>query len=318
MRVVSLLPAATEWIAAIDAVSMLVGRSHECDEPPVVRTLPAVTRPRFDTEGDSASLDARVQEQLRQGLSLYEVDFEALRALEPDLVLTQAQCEVCAASLLQLQEALADWVEGQPEILSLEPMTLKQVLDQALRIGRAVGHQQEAMKFIAEREKRLKHLCAELGIRRETPAEHLPSVACIEWLEPLMTAGHWVPDLVEMAGGRAVLSEGGEPSSYVEWSELREADPDVLVLAPCGFTMKETMRDLHYLTGREGWPDLQAVRSGRVYLLDGNAYFNRPGPRLYRSVELLAAALYPERLPAIKQSVASWELRSLEAVKRGR
>ena len=307
MRIVSLLPAATEWIAAVGAEDDLIGRSHECDTPASVQDVPVVTRPTYESDGDSAAIDAAVQAQLQQGLSLYEVDLEQLRALEPDLILTQAQCEVCAVSLPQLEAALADWSGRQPEILSMEPMTLKEVLDVALRIGRTIGRAEMAMQVVAAKERALQQLRNRMGLHRRTDPDTLPTVACIEWMEPLMTAGHWMPDVAEMAGGRAVLAEKGRPSQVIEWSALRAADPDVFAILPCGFTLDETRRDLHYLTERDGWNDLRAVQNNRVVLLDGNAYFNRPGPRLYRSIELLAAAIHPDRADAKALAIEPWE-----------
>jgi iron complex transport system substrate-binding protein len=307
MRIVSLLPAATEWIAAFGAENDLVGRSHECDTPASVQEVPVVTKPTYESDGDSAAIDEAVQNQLQQGLSLYDVDLERLRALEPDLILTQAQCEVCAVSLPQLEDALADWSGYEPDILSMEPMTLKEVLDVALRIGRTIGRPEMAMQVIAAKERALQQLRNRMGLHRRTDPETLSTVACVEWMEPLMTAGHWMPDLAEMAGGRAVLAEKGTPSQVVEWDEVRAADPDVLAILPCGFTLEETRRDLHYLTERDGWNDLQAVRNGRVVLLDGNAYFNRPGPRLYRSIELLAEAIHPDAVDAEALAIEPWE-----------
>jgi iron complex transport system substrate-binding protein len=294
MRIVSLLPAATEWLCAFGAADQIVGRSHECDYPSEVQPLPVVTRSTFGDGGDSAAIDRAVRDTLGQGLSLYDVDLDALRDLDPDLVVTQAQCEVCAVSLDALEAALADWTGGQPEIFSSEPSTFKQVLDSALRLGRQIGRAAEAMAFVAERERELRLLRERIGARRDgtVGGREAPTVVCIEWIEPLMTAGHWMPDLVELAGGRALAAEGGQRSAYVEWDEIVAADPDVLAVAACGFTVEQSLRDLRYLTERPEWPDLRAVREGRAFVLDGNAYFNRPGPRLYRSVELLAAVLH--------------------------
>ncbi len=314
MRIISLLPAATEWIAALGATSELVGRSHACDAPPEVQALPTVTRPRFTPGGDTKAIDDRVQEQLREELSLYDVDLDRLRALEPDLLLTQAQCEVCAVSRDQLDEAPAAWTGRRPEVLSLQPMTLKQVFDQVLTIGRKIGRLEAAMRVLAAQELALGHLHDRLGLSRDVNPASLPAVACIEWMEPLMTAGHWMPDVAAHAGGRAVLAEKGAPSRCITWEALREADPDVIAVMPCGFSLGEMIRDLHYLTERDGWNGLRAVRSGRVYLFDGNAYFNRPGPRLLRSIELLAATLHPDRLPWDEIGVRPEELRPLEAV----
>ncbi len=307
MRIVSLLPAATEWVAAFGAEGDLVGRSHECDTPASVQDVPVVTEPTYESGGDSAAIDAAVQTQLQQGLSLYAVDLEQLRALEPDLILTQAQCEVCAVSLPQLEDALADWSGREPDILSMEPMTLKEVLDVALRIGRTIGRAEMAMQVIAAKERALQQLRNRMGLTRRTDPETLPTVACIEWMEPLMAAGHWMTDVAEMAGGRAVLAQKGAPSPVIEWDDLRAADPEVLAILPCGFTLDETRRDLHYLAERAGWDKLQAVRNDRVVLLDGNAYFNRPGPRLYRSIELLAEAIHPNAVDAEALAIEPWE-----------
>jgi iron complex transport system substrate-binding protein len=317
MRIVSLLPAATEWICAFGATDDLVGRSHECDYPERVRGVPMVTRATYDADGDSAAIDDAVQSTLQEGLSLYEVDLDRLRELEPDLIVTQDQCEVCAVSMSELEQSLQDWTQdgdgGEvPEVYSMQPQTMKQVLDAALRLGKHVGRTQAAMEVIAEGERRLKRLRERIGVPRTVDPETLPTIACIEWMEPLMTAGHWMPDVAEHAGARAVLSVGGGRSQTVTWEALREADPDVMAVMPCGFSLEETRRDLHTLTERDGWTDLSAVQNGRVALLDGNAYFNRPGPRLYRSAELLAAVVHPDL--ELDPPVEDWEKRTLAAV----
>ena len=305
MRIVSLLPAATEWICEFEAAEALVGRSHECDFPPEIRDRPVVTSPTYDAEGDSAAIDDAVQSKVQEGLSLYEVDLDRLRALEPDLILTQDQCDVCAVSQTELEARLADWTGSQPTVFSMKPQNLKEVLDEALRLGRAIDRLDSAMQALANYETGLKGLRNQIGVDRTTNPRSLPSVACIEWMEPLMVAGHWMPDVVEMAGGRAVLGSAGEPTRRVEWEDLRAADPDVIACMPCGFTLEETRRDLHYLTERDGWADLTAVQEGRVALLDGNAYYNRPGARLYRAIEVLASVLYPDL--SLDPSPAAWE-----------
>lgn len=313
MRIVSLLPAATEWICAFGGREALVGRSHECDYPPDVQEVPVVTAATYDAEGDSAAIDDAVQAQLNEGLSLYEVDLERLRALEPDLVVTQDQCEVCAVSRPELEDRLAEWTGQSPEIVSMRPQTLKEVLDEALRLARAMDRLEAGMEVLGNLETGLRVLREQIGVDRSTNPQSLPSVACVEWMDPLMVAGHWMPAVVEMAGGRAVLGTEGEPTRPVEWDDLHAADPDVLALMPCGFTVEETERDLHYLTEREGWDELSAVQGDRVALLDGNAYFNRPGPRLYRAIELLAATIYPDPIDS-DPPVADWERRWFHAV----
>lgn len=310
MRIVSLLPAATEWVCALGGAESLVGRSHECDHPPAIRDRPVVTAPTFEAEGDSAAIDDAVQAQVQAGLSLYEVDLERLRALKPDLVVTQDQCDVCAVSGSDLEARLANWTGGSPTLFSMQPETLKQVFEEILRLGRVMDQMDAAMEVLGAGETRLKALRDRIGVDRRTDPSTLPSVACIEWLEPLMVAGHWMPDVIEMAGGRSVLAEAGEPTRRVEWAELRAADPDVIVGAPCGFTIEETRRDLHYLTERDGWASLSAVQNGRVALLDGNAYYNRPGARLYRAIEVLASVLYPDL--AIEPAPAAWERQVLD------
>ena len=296
MRIVSLLPAATEWICALGAEADLVGRSHECDYPPSVQSLPVLTQPSFPNEGSSLGIDHRVRERVQQGLSLYDVDLEHLRALRPDLIVTQAQCAVCAVSMPQLEAALATWTGATPEVFSIEPYTLRQVLDVGLHLGKTLGRLDAMMQYLGDGEGRIGALRRRLGIHKRSDPLRWPTVACIEWLEPLMIAGHWMPDIVAMAGGQAVLAQSGLRSDYVFWEAVCVADPDVLAVTACGFTLGRTRREIACLTNKEGWNDLKAVQEGRVVLFDGNAYFNRPGPRLYRSIELMAVALHPDRM----------------------
>lgn len=310
MRIVSLLPAATEWICEFGGADELVGRSHECDYPAYIQDRPVLTAPTYDDEGDSAAIDDAVRAQVQDGLSLYDVDLERLRQLEPDLIVTQDQCDVCAVRPSELESALADWGAGTPSLCSMEPTTLKEVLDEALRLGRRMGRLEEAMETLANLETGLRGLRTALGISRRTNPESLPSVVAIEWLDPVMVAGHWMPDVVQMAGGHPLLVESGERTRSVDWDEVLKADPDVIVCMPCGFTIGETRRDLSYLTERKGWNELTAVREGRVALLDGNAYYNRPGPRLYRAIEVLASVLHPTS--SVQPEPADWERQWLQ------
>ena len=311
MRIVSLLPAATEWICEFGAGEALVGRSHECDFPPDVQDVPVVTAPTYEADGDSAAIDAAVDAQLQEGLSLYQVDLEQIKTLDPDLIVTQDQCDVCAVSLSDLKADLAEWTDGEPDLISMRPETLKEVLDEALRLGRTMERLDAAMQTIGNLETGLRALRNEIGVDRSTNPASLPSVACIEWMEPLMVAGHWMPEVVEMAGGQPVLGTTGEPSRRIAPDQLLEEDPDVIAVMPCGFSLEETRRDLHYLVDREGWGELTAVQQQRTVLLDGNAYFNRPGPRLYRAIELLASAIHPDL--DIHPPPAEWERLSLGA-----
>ncbi len=312
MRIVSLLPAATEWLCAFGLRHALVGRSHACDYPADVADVPVLTSaPRLDAT-DSAVIDSQVKGMLQRGLSLYEVDLEQLKALQPDLIVTQALCDVCAVSLSALEATLADWTGNRPKLFSMEPMSMKQVLDTALRLGRTTGRISEAMHVIMQGERRLKQLHEHLGIRRTSAISTFPTIVCIEWMEPLMTAGHWMPDVAAQAGLHALTSTSGARSAYITWEDIKAADPDYLAIIPCGFDLDATERDAPYLTERSGWHDLRAVQNGTVVSFDGNAYFNRPGPRLYRAVELLALAFHTNVSPLMKPTEA-WELQAWAA-----
>jgi len=320
MRIASLLPAATEWVAFLDAADQLVGRSHECNHPEGVAALPALTEATFASDTDSAAIDAAVQEQVTQGLSLYEVRLDGLRHVAPDLVLTQDQCAVCATTVSQVEAALAEALNAPVDVFSMQPRTLKEALTVPLQLGRRLHRTTVAMERLAARERYLQQLQQAVGIDPKGNAPR-PQVLCIEWLEPLMVAGHWTADLVQQAGGTAVLTKSGAPSTYIDWDDVRAIDPDVIAVLPCGFRLEETRRDLHYLTKRPGWDDLSAVRAGRVALFDGDAYFNRPGPRLYRAIELLMAALHPKAFAAAgplaadlpRAPIAPWEMAPLPA-----
>ncbi len=300
-RVASLLPSITEIVCALGCTDRLVGRSHECDFPAGLERLPVLTEPKLDKEAPSREIDDRVKALVRDGLSVYRVDADALRELDPTLILTQDQCEVCAASLADVEAALAAWTESKPRVLSLDPKVLGDVWGDIVRTAEALG--------VPERGRAL---CEELATRVTEVAEQTqrvrpqPSVACIEWIDPLMAAGNWVPELVTLAGGRNLFGENGAHSPWLELEALAEADPDVVVVLPCGFDVARSRAELPALTGRPEWRALRAVRQGRVFLTDGNQYFNRPGPRLVESLEILAELLHPDHFPARHRGRA-WE-----------
>jgi iron complex transport system substrate-binding protein len=289
MRVVSLIASSTEIVCALGQESQLVARSHECDHPPSVRRLPAVTEPKFAVEGTSYQIDERVKAIVREGLSVYRVDAERLRALAPDVILTQSQCEVCAVSLRDVEAAVCDWIGPGPRVVSLEPNALADVWRDIARVATALGVEARGAALVAELQARLERLAERT---RALPSR--PTVACIEWVEPLMSAGNWMPELVERAGGVNLFGVAGAHSPTMSWQELAARDPEVIVLLPCGFDLARTRRDLPLFAARPEWAQLRAVRDGRVYLTDGNQYFNRPGPRLVESAELLAELLHPE------------------------
>ncbi len=299
-RIVSLLPSLTEIACGLGLEDRLVGRSHECDHPPSVARLPVCTAPSFDVEGSSAEIDARVRRLVRDGLSVYRVEVEGLRALAPDLVLTQDQCEVCAASLADVERALAEWTGGRPRVLSLAPATLGDVFGDVGRVARAAGVEARGETLVAALNERI----ASLGER--SGALPRVRVACLEWLDPLMTSGHWIPELVALAGGQDLFGTAGASSRVVEWERIAEADPDAIVVFPCGFDLPRTRAECAALTRRSGWSGLRAVGADRVFLADGNAFFNRPGPRLVESAALLAEMLHPEVFGSAGEGVA-WE-----------
>ena len=289
-RIVTLLPSATEIVCALGFEAQLVGRSHECDYPPAVVRLPVLTSPKFNSEGSSAEVDQRVKKILAEALSVYRVDVELLRSLKPDVIVTQSQCEVCAVSLREVEQAAADWVDGPPpRLVSLSPSSLGHVMADIERVGAELRSSQRAMNLTDELRRRMTTIEAQAAM-----ATRRLTVGCIEWLEPLMAAANWMPELVIMAGGENLFGDAGQHSPAIKFDHLLEKDPDVIVLMPCGFNMERTATELDALTSQPGWARLKAVREQRVYLTDGNQYFNRPGPRIVESLEILAEILHPQ------------------------
>ena len=291
MRVVSLLPSATELLAFVGAADTLVGVSHECDYPAGVEKFPKLTRPPIDHHSmTSAEIDAAIGKHLSETGSLYALDAELLEELQPDLILTQGLCDVCAVSLSAVQEA-ATGLSTKPRVLSLNPTTLDEVLGLAIEVGDAVGRGGEARKNVAVLRERLARVEeAVSGLPR-------PRVGAVEWLDPPFSAGHWVPEMVRLAGGEEIFAEEGEPSARLSWEDVFAAAPEVLVLMPCGFDTDRALREARALPGLEGWGGVPAARSGRVWAVDANSYFSRPAPRLVQGVEILARILHPEAFP---------------------
>ncbi len=303
-RIVSLLPAATEIVCALGAGARLVGRSHECDFPPEVRALPACTE-GFTAGETSGEIHQQVMQRLESSAPLYCVNEALLRDLCPDLILTQAQCDVCAVSLHEV-ERIAAKMFHPPQILALAPQKLSDVWDDITRVGTALGLPDNGRDTL----KRLKNRCVDI-IMQTAAMTRRPAVACIEWFDPLMAAGNWVPELVEFAGGKNLFGEAGKHSPWMKWEELAARDPDVLVLMLCGFDLARTRRELPALTAKVEWPKLRTVKTNRVYLADGSQFFNRPGPRLVDSLEILAEILHPD-LFKFGHRGTGWEPMNLE------
>jgi len=279
-RIVSLIASATEIVFELGLGEFLVGRSHECDFPLAVLDLPCCTRPRFDCSGNSSEIDLLVKQSLRDALSIYEVFDDVLQALQPTHIITQTQCEVCAVSLRDVERSVASRLKSCPKIISLSPNSLADIWDDFRRVADGVGINAEPTIT--------KLLLRAATVTESVPQGPRPRVACIEWLEPLMAAGNWVPELVELAGGENLFGNAGEHSPWMTWEELLATDPDIIIAMPCGFSIERTLPEMHWLTERPGYCNLRAVQNARVYVADGNQYFNRPGPRVVESLEILA------------------------------
>jgi iron complex transport system substrate-binding protein len=292
MRIVSLIASATEMVDALGLGEFQVGRSHECDAPVSVASLPVCTRPRFDVCGDSRQIDQRVKATLASAVSVYEVYDDVLASLRPTHILTQTQCQVCAVSLADVERALSDRFPTRPVVVALEPNSLADIRQDVMRVAQACGIAPRGAALVESMDRRMGSIAA---LARST--RRSPRVALIEWQEPLMAAGNWMPELVSMTGAENVFGEARAHSPWMKWEDLVAADPDVIVVSPCGYDLPRTRAEMHWLDQRDGWSGLRAVRDGQVYLADGNQYFNRPGPRVVETLQILAEILFPERFP---------------------
>ena len=300
-RILSLLPAATEMIHCLGAGARLVGRSHECDFPPEVQSLPVVTSTRIDASQSGAQIQASVSQAAAQQQALFQLDARQIRALQPDLILTQGQCDVCAVSPADLAKVLADWSGPAPTVISLAPERFADLWTDLRRVGAALGLPDEGRSVISTLKTRVVDVISQVARAKEKP-----TVACLEWLDPLMGAGNWIPELVELAGGTPVLGLAGVHSGWITWDQLLATNPDVLIGLPCGFDLPRSRSALEAFLKSPQAGSLKAVRTGRVFAADGNAYFNRPGPRLVDSLELLAEVLHPTLYAKPQFSGSGW------------
>ncbi len=292
MRIVSLIASSTEIVCALGKGDMLVARSHECDFPAWVKSLPAVTAPKFPTDGTSYEIDQRVKAIVQEGLAVYRVDAAALEALKPDVIVTQSQCEVCAVSTKDVEAAVCQMIGSRPQVVSLEPNGLDDIWRDIARVAEALGVPERGRALVGELQARIEAVTA-----RARGATRRPTVACIEWVDPLMAAGNWMPELVELAGGTNLFGTAGQHSPWMTFDELCARDPEIIVILPCGYDIARASQDLPLLAREQRWHSLRAVRDGRVFVADGNQYFNRPGPRVADSLEILAELVHPELFP---------------------
>jgi iron complex transport system substrate-binding protein len=292
MRICSLLPAATEIAFALGLGDDVVGVTHECDYPVEARRKPVVVRSLIDSnQMTSLEIDRWVSERIGNNQGLYRIDEERLREAAPDVILTQGLCDVCAIDYKQVVSA-SETLVRKPKIVSLTPNCLNDVLHDLLRVGEATGQSQQAEQVIGDLEQRIS------AVRdRVAKSSASPRVACLEWFNPVYAAGHWVPEMVEIAGAEDVLGRSGEPSARVKWQTVVESAPEIIVLMPCGFDVARTLGEAPALKRLAGWYDLPAVKAGNVYAVNGHAYFSRPGPRLVDGLEILAHIIQPEIFP---------------------
>lgn len=299
MRICSLLPSATEVIALLGLSDELVGISHECDYPPSIRSVPIMVEPIIPPHGlASADIDRQVSQLVAAGQRLYRLKDHLLQQAQPDLIVSQDLCHVCAVTPDQLHDALRS-MPHPPTVLTLNPSTVHDVIDDVIRIGDAAGRSAEGHRLATQLRDRLDAIRT-----RVQGLSQRPRVVCIEWLSPLYAAGHWVPEMVQLAGGQDVLAQPGSPSRVVTWDEILAAAPDVLIVMPCGFSVERTHTELLQLMQQPGQWRLSPALAEHTYLVDASSYFSRPGPRLIDGIELLAALLHPSDRDHIHESVA--------------
>jgi len=287
VRIVSFLPSATETLYQLGAGSEIVGVTHECKFPAQARKKPRVIRPSFDPgRMTGRQIDSKIVELMRSGNDIYVVDDKVLKRASPDLIVAQGLCEVCSPFTKEISRAV-EVLGGRPDVLVLDPHDLEDVLVSIMDVAEKVGRVRQGTKLVASLQKRIDAV-------RNMNVKSKPTVLCIEWLDPLFTAGHWVPQMVEYAGGINGLSTAGEPSRRMEIDEAVQFDPDIIVLMPCGFEIPRTLKELPALARNEKWQSLRAVRNGNVYAVNANAYFSKPGPRTIAGLEILAKILHPE------------------------
>ena len=289
MKIVSFLPSSTEMIFALGLGEQLVGVTHECDYPPGALTKQVVVRPSIETKGVTPQqIDASVSQTLQTGGSLYLVDEQLLKELQPDLILTQDLCQVCAPSGNEMERVL-ELIPNSPEILWFSPSCLSDIFDNLLQLGKTTGKVTESQKLIENLQARVEEVSL-----RASLLNNQPRVFCMEWLSPIYNSGHWMPELVALAGGKDGLSQKGKDSFRVSWEDVMEYSPEFLILNPCGFHLKEVIEQAYLLTQYPRWEALPAVKKGKVVCVDANSYFARPGPRVVDGLELMAAIIHPE------------------------
>ena len=289
-RIISLLAAGTEIVCALGLQNQLVGISHECDFPEDIKKLPVCSSAEIDETLNSLQIDGQVKDKLSNALSIYKVDIERIKELKPDVIITQSQCEVCAVSLKDVERSLSDLINNGVEIISLQPDSLEDIFNDIEVIAGKLNADQNGLQLLEAMQERIDIIRHKLKF-----IDKKPKVVCIEWMSPLMTGGNWIPELIEIAGGIPLLSQNGKHSPVIDMEALRAADPEIIVISPCGFPIEKTLQDINFLLDLPGWAELSAVKNNQVFIADGNHYFNRSGPRIVDSLEILAEIIHPKQ-----------------------
>ena len=288
-KVLSLLSSTTEVVYALGCEDQLVGRSHECDYPPEVMTLPICTKPKFNVDGSSIEVDGQVKSILQNALSVYYINEDLLKELKPDIILTQSQCEVCAVSEKDVKSVVKNITGINPDIISVEPNSVKDIFKDIKIIAEALNVVDKGADLIEFMKNRIRTLKKSYDNKSEL------TVAAIEWIDPLMAAGNWVPELIEMAGGINLFGDAGKHSPWMEYKDLIEKDPHTIIIMPCGYNIQKSIIEIDSLIKQKGWKEINAVQNDKVYITDGNQFFNRPGPRIIESLEILIEIFHNDK-----------------------
>jgi iron complex transport system substrate-binding protein len=296
MKIVSLLPSSTEIVCQLGLADKLVGISHECDYPASITHLPRLTSSRVDYSGKSDSIHQSVMELLKTSVSVYDLNLELLAELNPDFIITQDLCDVCAVSFDQVQAACNDYLDSDAKIISLKPKTLKNIWDDIDQVAKALNVVSTGSDFKIKTDRRIK------TIRNKIKQAQVPikKIITIEWLNPIMAGAMWVPEMIETVGGEALLVEKGGQALTLDYSTLETIDPEIVIIKPCGFKLDQTIRELDVIREKMPWEKWRAYKNNKMFLVDGNAYFNRPGPRIVDSIEILAYCSFPDLFPEFK------------------
>ncbi len=289
-KIVTLIPSATEIVAFLGQKNSIVGRSHECDYPKDLNNVAKLTSPKINVEGTSSEINKQINTILENSLSVYKVDIQKLKELDPDFIITQAHCEVCAVSFSEVKNIVNKYFNRKTKIISLEPNTLNDVFDDIKRVAKDLNIENESNNKLIEnlkiRLKKIKNLSA---IQKQKP-----SVACIEWIDPLMIAANWIPEMVEIAGGANILGKSGVNSHWIKFEEIIDQNPEIIIFIPCGFNIEKTKKELdNYIKKNNNMRSLKAYQNHKLFVADGNQFFNRPGPRLIESLEIFAEIIHP-------------------------